>query len=143
MRRGMRMKRMIAVVVAGLFLMAAAAPVHAAGGGRGGHGGGGHGFHGGRPGQHHFRHGFRSSVVIGGGVWLGPGYWGPYWYPPYYPYYPYEPVPVVDEPQTYIEQPGPSFWYYCEAAKAYYPYVRECPGGWLTVQPQAAPEPKP
>ena len=146
------MKKMIAVVVAGLFLMAVAAPASArgnGGGGRGGHGGG-QGFHGGRPGpghhfngHHHFRHhGFRSGVAIGGGIWLGPGYWGPYWYPPYYPYYPYEPVPVVDEPQTYIEQPGPGYWYYCEAAKAYYPYVRECPGGWLTVQPQAAPEPK-
>ena len=139
------MKKMIAVVVAGLFLMAAAAPAFAAGrggGGRGGHGGAG--FHGGRFHGHHFRghHGFRSSVVIGG-VWLGPGYWGPYWYPPYYPYYPYEPVPVAAEPQTYIEQPGPSYWYFCEAARAYYPYVRECPGGWLTVLPQGAPESKP
>jgi hypothetical protein len=49
---------------------------------------------------------------------------------------------VSTEPQTYIEQSGPSYWYYCETAKAYYPYVRECPGGWLTVLPQAAPEPK-
>ena len=80
-------------------------------------------------------------MVIGTGLWLGP-----YWYPPYYPYYPYypyEPVPVAAEPQTYIEQPGPSYWYFCEAAKAYYPYVRECPGGWLTVLPQGAPESKP
>lgn len=144
MRRGMQMKKMIAVVVAGLFLMTVAAPVYArgnGGGGRGGHGGG-QGFRGGRPGHHfhghhHHHHGFRSGVVIGTGLWLGP-----YWYPPHYPYYPYEPVPVVAEPQTYIEQSGPSYWYYCEAAKAYYPYVRECPGGWLTVQPQAAPEPK-
>ena len=134
------MKKMIAVVLVGLFLIAAAGPVDAAGRGGGGRGGHGHGFHsGGRFHGHHFHgHGFRSSVVIGGGVWLGP-YWDPYWYPPYYPY---EPVPVVAEPQTYIEQPGPSYWYYCEAAKAYYPYVRECPGGWLTVLPQGAPEPK-
>ena len=136
------MKKMIAVVVVGLFLIAAAAPAYArghGGGGRGGHGG--HGFQGGRFHGHHFHgHGFRGGVVIGTGVWLGP-----YWYPPYYPYYPYypyEPVPVVAEPQTYIEQPGPSYWYYCEAAKAYYPYVRECPGVWLTVMPQGASEPK-
>ena len=136
------MKKMIAVVVAGLFMIAAGAPAYAAGrgggGGRGGHGGGG--FHGGRFNGHHFRgHGFRGGVVIGGGVWLGP-----YWYPGYYPYYPYpyEPVPAVSEPQTYVEQSGPSYWYYCEGAKAYYPYVRECPGGWLTVLPQGAPEPK-
>ena len=139
------MKKMIAVVVAGLFLIAAAAPADAAGRGGGGRGGGqAGGFRGGRFHGHHFHgHGFRSSVVIGGGVWLGP-YWDPYWYPGYYPYYPYpyEPVPVATEPQTYIEQPGPSYWYYCETAKAYYPYVRECPGGWLTVTPQVAPEPK-
>ena len=134
------MKKMIAVVIAGLFLIAAAAPAYArgGGGGRGGHGG--QDFRGGRFHGHHFHgHGFRSSVVIGTGVWLGP-----YWYPPYYPYDPYDPyapVPVVAEPQTYIEQSGaPAYWYYCEAAKAYYPYVRECPGGWLTVLPQAAPE---
>ena len=137
------MKKMIAVVVAGLFLIAAAAPADARGSGGGGRGGGhGGGFHGGRFHGHHFHgHGFRSSVVIGGGVWLGP-YWDPYWYPGYYPYYPYpyEPVPVATEPQTYIEQPGPSYWYYCEAGKAYYPYVRECPGGWLTVVPPATPE---
>ena len=135
------MKKMIAVVLVGLFLIAAAGPVDAAG--RGGGGRGGHGFHGcGHFHGHHFHgHGFRGSVVIGGGVWLGP-YWDRYWYPPYYPYYPYEPVPVVAEPQTYIEQSGPIYWYYCEAAKAYYPYVRECPGGWLTVLPQGAPESK-
>ena len=137
------MKKMIAVVVVGLFLIAAAAPAYArghGGGGRGGHGG--QGVRGGRIHGHHFHgHGFRGGVVIGTGVWLGP-----YWYPPYYPYYPYdpyEPVPVVAEPQSYIERPGPSYWYYCEAAKAYYPYVQECSGGWLTVLPQGAPEPKP
>jgi hypothetical protein len=141
----MQMKKMIAVVVAGLFLMAAAAPADARGGGGGRGGGHAGGFRGGRFQGHHFHghHGFRGGVVIGGGVWLGP-YWDPYWYPGYYPYYPYpyETVPVAAEPQTYIEQSGPSYWYYCEGAKAYYPYVRECPGGWLTVLPQAAPEPK-
>ena len=136
------MKRMIAVVVAGLFLLgvAASADARGRGGGGGGHGGHGSGSHGGRFHGHHFHgHGFRGSVVIGTGVWLGP-YWGAYGYPPYYPYYPYEPVPVVAEPQTYIQQPAPSYWYYCEEAKAYYPYVQQCPGGWLTVVPPAAPE---
>jgi hypothetical protein len=32
-----------------------------------------------------------------------------------------------------------SFWYYCNDAKAYYPYVRECPSGWLQVVPQTTP----
>ena len=137
------MKRIVAVVaVVGLFLIAAA-PADARGGrgGGGGHGVRGGGFHGQRFHWHH--HGFRSSVVIGGGVWLGP-YWGPYWYPPYYP--PYEsayttPIVIESQPQTFIQQsPAQSYWYYCEDAKAYYPYVKECPAGWLTVVPQAPAE---
>ena len=137
------MKRIVAVVVmVGLFLIAAA-PADARGG-RGGGGGHGHGGRGGFHGQRfHGHHGFRSSVVIGTGVWLGP-YWGPYWGPyGYPPYYPYEPVVVESQPQTFIQQsPAQSYWYYCEDAKAYYPYVRECPAGWLTVVPQAPSEPQ-
>jgi hypothetical protein len=139
----MVMKRIVAVVVmVGLFLIAAA-PADARGG-RGGGGGHGHGGRGGFHGQRfHGHHGFRSSVVIGTGVWLGP-YWGPYWYPPYYPLYDpayTTPVVVESQPQTFIQQsPAQSYWYYCEDARAYYPYVRECPAGWLTVVPQAPPE---
>jgi hypothetical protein len=32
-----------------------------------------------------------------------------------------------------------SSWYYCNDAKAYYPYVRECRSGWLRVAPHTAP----
>ena len=32
-----------------------------------------------------------------------------------------------------------SSWYYCNDAKAYYPYVRECSSDWLRVVPQTAP----
>ena len=32
-----------------------------------------------------------------------------------------------------------SSWYYCNDAKAYYPYVRECRSSWLRVVPQTAP----
>ena len=62
----------------------------------------------------------------------------------------YEPAPVVvvpAEPQVYIEQgdvvaeqepDGGQYWYYCRNAKNYYPYVKECPGGWQKVPPQPA-----
>ncbi len=30
-------------------------------------------------------------------------------------------------------------WYYCAESKTYYPYVKECPGGWQRVTPQPAP----
>ena len=97
-------------------------------------------------------HADAARIVVGVGV--GP-YWGPWGYAPYYypPAYVYPPVyvpppypaPVVAAPQSYIQEPiqqapTPSYWYYCEGARAYYPYVKECPGGWLTVVPPAAPE---
>lgn len=82
-------------------------------------------------------------MAFGTGLWLG-SYWNPYWYPAYgypaYGYPTYGSVAVESYPQSYIEQPAPSYWYYCEGAKAYYPYVRECAGGWLTVVPQPQPE---
>ena len=80
------------------------------------------------------------------GVTIGP-YWGPWYYPPlgYYPYTPYY-APVVVErpaPQVYVEQQpvvvaptAANYWYYCAAARGYYPYVKECPGGWQKVSPQ-------
>jgi len=74
----------------------------------------------------------------------------PYHYPAYYPAYypPYYPAPVIvpAQPTVYIErdsQPSvqPStqpqgYWFYCADARAYYPYVKECPGGWQRVAPQ-------
>jgi hypothetical protein len=73
--------------------------------------------------------------------WYGPryGWWwvvGPSWY--YYPepVYPYPPVVIEREVQTLPSAPGPApqaTWYYCDAAKAYYPYVSSCPGGWRAV----------
>lgn len=85
-----------------------------------------------------------------------PYYYGPY-PPPYVPYAPYPPAyygppvivspPVVvqpPEPDVYIErsqaapsaaQPsssGKTYWY-CAASKKYYPYVKDCAGGWQDV----------
>jgi hypothetical protein len=48
------------------------------------------------------------------------------------------PPPVAPPPQAGAA-PGPSSqsasgsWYYCESAKAYYPYVSACKEGWRTV----------
>jgi hypothetical protein len=84
------------------------------------------------------------------GFYFGPGYYAP---PPYYygygPSY-YGPPVVVSPPAppVYIEQtpaplaapqqaaPAPaSSWYYCADSRSYYPYVKECPGGWQQVAP--------
>jgi hypothetical protein len=117
------MKRMVVALLAVIALLAPAGSSVAWAGGRG------HG---------HGHVGFRTHVFIGpywGPYWGRPLWWDPYWYPPAYAA---PPVIVREEPPVYIQQPAPeasSYWYYCESAKAYYPYVRECPAGWLKVVP--------
>lgn len=85
-------------------------------------------------GDHH--HG-RARV----GVFIGAPLWPAWYYPP--PYYYSPPVVAVPAPQppVYVEQgPAPSstqnYWYYCNSPEGYYPYVKDCPGGWLKVLPQ-------
>ena len=77
------------------------------------------------------------SVVYYGGV--------PYYYANdvYYVQQPsgYEVVaPPADAPAAVAQAPGT--WYYCDSAKAYYPYIQQCPEGWRSVPaspPSAAP----
>jgi len=103
----------------------------------------------GGPWRGHHSH-WRSSIGISIGVPIGGfGYFGyyPHFYSPFY-YPPYYPAPVIVQQQpVYVERdplPAPSaqpqapagYWYYCIASGAYYPYVKECPGGWQRVAPQ-------
>lgn len=87
------------------------------------------------PAQAHVRVGIAIGVP---GPWYP--YAGYYYYPP--PYY-YPPVVTVPSaPPVYIERAAPAhagpdnYWYYCASAKAYYPYVRQCAGGWTRVSPR-------
>jgi FKBP-type peptidyl-prolyl cis-trans isomerase FkpA len=41
--------------------------------------------------------------------------------------------------QTAPQSKQASFWYYCNDAKTYYPYIRECPSGWVQVVPKTTP----
>lgn len=103
--------------------------------------------------QAHGRGGPRVSFGFNFGF---PGYYGsPYgYYPSPYYYYPapvYYSAPVVVQqaPTYYVErhdappaQPAPSaaapsqnYWFYCGDSRTYYPYVKECPGGWQRVSP--------
>lgn len=76
------------------------------------------------------------------GVFIGAPLWPSWYYPP--PFYYYPPVITVPAapPPVYIEQPNPpattaqAYWYYCGNPEGYYPYVKECPGGWQKVSPQ-------
>jgi hypothetical protein len=102
---------------------------------RGGHGGGyGHG------GGHGYGWG-----GLGLGIALGSLYGLGYYSNPYYPAPAYAyPAPAYTypaPPAAYVEQGVPKVtpaqpqgdWYYCADSKSYYPYVRECPGGWQRV----------
>lgn len=84
------------------------------------------------------------------GYGYGPFYpgWGyPYGNPygvPYTPRYYIDP-PVQVQPQPYIQQQEvkPQYWYFCKDKGLFYPYVQECPGGWLQVVPQSPPSAAP
>ena len=89
----------------------------------------------------HHHGGVRFGVFVGAPLF--PAYY-PYYYPAYYPPAYYPPVVVQQQPPVYV---GPSdvpatqapaaqgMWYYCEATRGYYPYVKSCPGGWQAVPP--------
>ena len=102
-----------------------------------------HGYHGHYGGYYH---GHANVGIVIGAPLFGPWYYPPYYYPYYSPYY-YPPAVIENTaPPTYIEQPAKqapqtAYWYYCRAAKAYYPYIKECPEGWQRVLPQPAPAP--
>jgi hypothetical protein len=95
--------------------------------------------------RHHHHHGPRISFGIG----FGAPFFGYPYYAPYYPRY-YYPAPVVVErepvyierdpvpaqPQAQPQAPAAGYWYYCAQSGAYYPYVKECAGGWQRVAPQ-------
>lgn len=81
--------------------------------------------------HHHFRH---PHVGHRGGVRVFFGF-GHVWPSPYYRVY--SPPVIIHQPPpppVYIQQ-EPHYWYYCADRKAYYPYVSECPEGWLRVVP--------
>src|SRR5208283_790209 len=82
-----------------------------------------------------------------GDIYIGPG-----WYDPTAPnpYYVQPPVVIQQQPPVYVQptpqyiQPGPqqeeqAYWYFCRDPRGYYPYVKQCPGGWLKVIPSSTP----
>lgn len=94
--------------------------------------------------SHHRGHGGHGHG--GHGLSLGLHFGVPFaWYDPYYyyppPYY-YPPAVVAPAtPPVYVErgdaapEPAQNWWYYCGQSRAYYPYVKSCPGSWQRVPP--------
>ena len=103
----------------------------------------------------HYRHHHRGPDVRFG-ISLGVPVFGHGYYPwpndaySVYAYpapsYVYPPVIVQSSaPPVYVERPQvrsvvptqpQGDWYYCADAKAYYPYVTQCPAGWQRVPAQ-------
>ena len=78
------------------------------------------------------------------GFYIGPGYGSyppPYYYPPVVVQPAPPPVYIEQNPQPAYSAPAPAqnSWYYCAGSRSYYPYVKDCPGGWQQVAPQPAP----
>lgn len=90
------------------------------------------------------------------GINLGyPNFYGgyssydPFFYPPFYGAPPVvvpiaPPIIVPSTPPVYIQQqetletvqPQTHYWHYCTNPEGYYPYVKQCPDGWLRVDPR-------
>jgi hypothetical protein len=146
-----RPKAILAGVTVAAFLLAGPTAPHAHGGGHGG-GHAGHGGHSGSGGhggawRHHHGHGNGAwrAPVFGGiaGAFLGG--W-PVWYPldlepPYAGPFPLYAPPGIEDfaPSPYIQQPPRGYWYYCWSSQGYYPFVGECPDGWIPVPPEPGP----
>jgi hypothetical protein len=81
-------------------------------------------------------HWWRGSHQGRFGAWwvVGPSW---FWFPAeIYPYpepyaYPYSALAPYTEP--YFD---PGYWYWCDAYQQYYPYVGDCPSGWIPVPPE-------
>ena len=79
--------------------------------------------------------GLHFGVPLG---WYAPWYYAP---PPSYYYYPAPVVVQPPAPSVYVERSdvvpeGAGSWYYCKESNGYYPYVKQCPGGWQRVPAQ-------
>jgi len=91
--------------------------------------------HGGRGGGHG-RHGAHIGLFIGVPLLLH--HWWHYSYPP-----PPQVVVVPREPEVYVDRGGGErggYWYHCDRPEGYYPYIKECPGGWQREVPRAPPD---
>lgn len=111
------MKKIIGSILTALtLLLGSALPSHAWGGHH--HGYSGHHGFGGHYGGSPYRYGYRP---------FGYGY--------SYPRSSYSGSATPQQPTAPVQERF--YWYYCESARAYHPYVQQCPEGWMKVVPPA------
>jgi hypothetical protein len=108
---------------------------------------------------HAYGHGHNHGPIVRFGFSYGFPIYVPRYFPaPFYTYpayavpapvyaYPpavirYSPAPVYVERSIAPPESAPSQaqsdWYYCASSQTYYPYAKECPGGWQRVPAQAS-----
>lgn len=88
----------------------------------------------------HWRHDWHAGRL--GWWWIVGGLW--YLYPsPVYPFPSYSepPVVVLADPAAEADA-GPYYWYFCNSAQTYYPYIKTCPEGWQQVPAAPAEAPR-
>jgi len=129
----------VAAVLTLLVFAAASGPAMAQHGGHGGWGhGGGHWHDGGHWHGGGWGYGLGLGLALSLPLLFSDAY-VPYAYPaPAYVYpapapaYTYE-APAYSYPAPAQAQAPQQDWYFCPGSNGYYPYVRECPGGWQRV----------
>jgi hypothetical protein len=52
-------------------------------------------------------------------------------------------LPQGVTPPAELGQQQSSYWHFCRNPEGYYPYVKECPGGWMKVAPPKPNAPPP
>jgi hypothetical protein len=91
-----------------------------------------------------FRHPFffGSGLVAGQQAAPAPSYVYSNGYPAYVQIAGYDQAQAQYwQPQAQYWQPQAQYWAYCRSPQGYYPYVSECPAGWLPVTPTSPPPP--
>jgi hypothetical protein len=79
--------------------------------------------------------GYQGGPRVAIGIGLGP-----FWFADAAPVVVPPPVVVTPTPSVAVPPAGPpTFWYYCDNPRGYYPYVPQCPSGWRAVSPTPAP----
>ena len=136
--RAMKFTALLGVLLVGLSIAGPAAAQH---GGRGGWHGEGGGWGG-------WGLGLGLGLGLGAAVLADPYRYDPgpgYYYPPAQPVVIVQapgpqPYPAEAGPGAYGAAPAATVWYYCDPARAYYPYVSTCNVPWRMV-PAAPPAP--
>lgn len=87
----------------------------------------------------HLKVGGKSRLVCPADLAYGNQGWAPLIKPGETLVYEVELLGISQQSARTVPLAEPAYSWYCNDAKAYYPYVEDCPSGWLQVAPPTAP----